>query len=110
MLRVTTVVLMTTCFLFSLGCAGFSDFRRARRDRLPSHSSSNNGLWKQGYGFNNPNNERRRPGLEPVSFDGSPDRDDDGGFIGNFLGDLTVYGLKTSFEAVANLFTRSPSE
>jgi hypothetical protein len=27
-------------------------------------------LWRQGYGFNNPNLERMRTGLKPVNFDG----------------------------------------
>lgn len=28
-------------------------------------------LWKQGYGFNNPNPERIRNGQRPLNFDGS---------------------------------------
>ena len=36
-----------------------------------------NNLWKQGYGFNNPNVDRIRDGKQPVAFPGSP-RDDDG--------------------------------
>ncbi len=28
-------------------------------------------LWRQGYGFNNPNNERIRNGQPPLNFDGS---------------------------------------
>ncbi|MGZ0171098.1 MAG: hypothetical protein ACKVHE_16205 [Planctomycetales bacterium] len=28
-------------------------------------------LWKQGYGFNNPNLERIRNGQRPLNFDGS---------------------------------------
>lgn len=28
-------------------------------------------LWRQGYGFNNPNGERLREGLPPLNFDGS---------------------------------------
>ncbi len=30
-----------------------------------------NQQWLQGYGFNNPNVERRRRGLPPLNFDGS---------------------------------------
>jgi hypothetical protein len=30
-----------------------------------------NELWREGYGFNNPNAERIQKGLKPLNFDGS---------------------------------------
>ena len=30
-----------------------------------------NELWREGYGFNNPNADRIRKGLKPLNFDGS---------------------------------------
>ena len=48
----------------SLGCADEHD---AIYDEM-------NGLWRQGYGFNNPNVDRQRKGLSPQNFDGSYDR------------------------------------
>ena len=35
------------------------------------HDSAVDGLWREGYGFNNPNLERRRQGQPPLNLDGS---------------------------------------
>jgi hypothetical protein len=41
-----------------------------REERDPMDERLNE-LWKAGYGFNNPNNERRKKGLPPQNFDGT---------------------------------------
>lgn len=68
-----------------------------------------NSNWKAGYGFNNPNPERIRQGLEPLNFDGSTDEEEDGfleTMIGNFVGDVITYGFKSTFVASKNLWQR----
>lgn len=106
------------CLLSSSGCAGFWEHRsreiekreqRAVAERSDSWLDSN---WKAGYGFNNPNAERIRQGLEPQSFDGSVDSDDeDDGFfesmVSNFLGDMITYGIKSTFVASRDLWNRA---
>lgn len=37
----------------------------------PKKDDTLNDLWKQGYGYNNPNADRLKQGLPPVNFDGS---------------------------------------
>ncbi len=37
------------------------------------HDSEIDRLWRQGYGFNNPNLERIKNGCPPVDFDGTVD-------------------------------------
>ena len=49
------------------GCQSFKP--KYSHDR-PVTDSQTDRLWKSGYGFNNPNPERIRNGLEPVSFSG----------------------------------------
>ena len=44
-------------------------------DRDDAPVSDADALWRNGYGFNNPNIERRRSGLAPLNFDGSVHRD-----------------------------------
>ena len=47
--------------LLLLFCAGCASKRDSEIDRL----------WRQGYGFNNPNPDRIQQGLPPVNFDGT---------------------------------------
>lgn len=56
-------VCLVLSLLMSVGCA-------SRRDR---DETAMDALWKQGYGYNNPNAERIRKGLPPVSFDSDSD-------------------------------------
>lgn len=64
--------------------------------------------WKQGYGFNNPNNERIEQGLEPVNFDGTTDSQRKSNFvndmIGNLAGDAIGFGIKSTFTTVLDAF------
>lgn len=114
-----TLILLTAyvCLLSVMGCAGFREYRReeaeerklAERERSADWLNSN---WKSGYGFNNPNAERIRQGLEPVNFDGSRDseREEKGFFdemIGNFVGDSIEYGVLQAATATRVLFERA---
>lgn len=36
-----------------------------------------NQLWLEGHGYNNPNPERKKKGLPPLNFDGSPTEDEE---------------------------------
>ena len=57
--------LMILMLALSLGCAN--------RNRSSSGFDADS-LWKQGYGFNNPNPQRLKDGLAPVNFDGRTDK------------------------------------
>lgn len=97
--------------LFNCGCAGFWQHREsqiARRDHRTSTSGPLDAVWKAGYGFNNPNPDRVRQGLEPVGFDGRTDDDESffEGWVGNFLGDMITYGFKSSVVASQDLWRR----
>lgn len=106
------VALLRICCLAStLGCAGFSDFRNDQVDRHKARNQQTSrvdSMWKQGYGFNNPNNDRRRQGLDPANFDGKTDceRRNKGGYLSVLFGDMFVYGVKSTFVAIANRFRR----
>lgn len=50
------------------GCSSMTPEERAAEERREAHEQELNSLWRSGYGFNNPNPERRREGLEPVDF------------------------------------------
>ena len=60
MMRAVLVSLALATLLLGGGCATDGD----EDDAL-------NGLWRQGYGFNNPNAERIPNGETPLNFDGS---------------------------------------
>lgn len=111
--------LLLTTLVFNVGCAGFSEYRAeqsAYREQksLDEKNDWVDNNWRSGYGFNNPNPERVRDGLQPVNFDGSLDSDDDGGFfdnligdfVGNLFGDVIVYGVKSGFAAIGNSLRR----
>lgn len=111
------VLLAIACMLPTTGCAGFLDYRREQGEKrkLMKEEPSFDWLdanWKSGYGFNNPNAERIRQGLEPVNFDGSLDseKEEDGFFdemINNFLGDSLGYSILWTFAASRVLFRRA---
>lgn len=54
------VLILLAISVAGLGCA---------KDR--DASDDLNGLWRGGYGFNNPNAERIQNGQAPLNFDGS---------------------------------------
>ena len=108
--RCITLLICVIC-LSSTGCGGFAEFRRSRADLHRANRANTNQIdsaWKQGYGFNNPNIQRRRQGLDPVNFDGTTDRQrsKQSNYLGELLGDLTLYGIKSIFTAVSNTFQR----
>lgn len=49
--------------LFLIGCSPPPKRKDPGSEELDS-------LWRAGYGYNNPNPERRKQGLPPVDFDG----------------------------------------
>ena len=106
-----TALLGISCLASTYGCAGFSEYRRDRVHRRRAselHSSQIDTLWKQGYGFNNPNNDRFRAGRDPVNFDGKTDseRRQENGYFGELFGDMMAYGTKSIFTAIVNIFRR----
>jgi hypothetical protein len=50
--------------------------RTLRTDEERTRDKAFNQNWIDGYGFNNPNVERKKKGLPPLNFDGSDPRDD----------------------------------
>lgn len=52
-------LIVALLLILSMGCA--SDRQETENERL----------WRQGYGFNNPNRDRIRNGENPVNMDGS---------------------------------------
>jgi hypothetical protein len=109
--RSMAALLWICCLASTLGCAGFSDFRNDQVDRRKARNQQTSrvdSMWKQGYGFNNPNNDRPRQGLNPVNFDGKTDRErrDKGGYFSDLFGDMFVHGVKSTFTAIASKFRR----
>ena len=91
------VLLGVYCMVTTLGCASSPDFSSDdESDRTSDHLNS---LWKQGYGFNNPNIDRRRKGLPPTNF-GDRD-DDDSNPLEEFFGDLIIRGIQCTLFATA---------
>ncbi len=58
--KLLVLMLLAVCASFA-GCANDGD----------SHYDDMNTLWKQGYGYNNPNLDRAAKGLPPQNFDGT---------------------------------------
>lgn len=105
-------IMLLLCLTFcttSSGCAGFLEFRREQVDRRRARdaaSCQSDTLWKQGYGFNNPNPERIRQGLEPVNFNGKTDDEDGDSYFGRLLGDMLAYSVKWTFVTIGNKLMR----
>lgn len=55
------LVLLLALLTVPMGC-------QTRRSELDDQI---NGLWREGYGYNNPNPARAKKGLPPLNFDGS---------------------------------------
>ena len=107
-MRQSFLKLVIIGFIFvTSGCAGFSEFRRqqiAKRQTEADSTSMSNGadsLWKQGYGYGNPNSDRQRQGLELQNFDGSLDSDKKRpDYFETYAGDMISFGLKSAFNSV----------
>lgn len=82
--RIGLIFIFLFLFGTSMGCVSalerratqtFSQYCDEKQERRRLEESTDtsqiDNLWKQGYGFNNPNPERVRQGLEPLNFDGS---------------------------------------
>ena len=82
--RIGLIFIFLFLFGTNMGCVSslerratqtFSQYRGEQQERRRLEESRNpsqfGDLWKQGYGFGNPNPERARQGLEPLNFDGS---------------------------------------
>ena len=81
------------------------------REREKSNSDFADSLWKQGYGYNNPNPERKRQGLKPLNFDDSRDGEKDRGFVNTLVTDMLGCAIENSihlvFEGAGRLFRRN---
>lgn len=100
-------ILVVLCL--NLGCAGFSQYRK---DKIAERSQATSSfqvddLWKQGYGFNNPNPDRKKQGLEPLNFDGSTN---DRGFFDTLVTDMLGHALESAaqsaFKGAGRLLSR----
>ena len=60
-------------------------------------------LWRQGYGYNNPNPDRIRNGQDPVNFDGKPNnlKSATGDIAGRAIGNVIAFGI---FEGIPAVF------
>jgi hypothetical protein len=68
--------LLTMLGLGTVGCSVDKDptalaKHKARQQRQREIKSELNGLWRQGFGFNNPNPDRISKGLPPLNSDGT---------------------------------------
>jgi hypothetical protein len=87
-----TVVL--TGLLLS-GCTG----SRPDYSLFPSeHEQRTNELWRQGYGYENPNIERIKNDQQPLNFDGDTPFGD---LVGRALGNAVAFGI---FEVIPGMF------
>lgn len=94
---VLLLVLGTSC-----GCCsspGFEQYRakqtalREHRADIDAQTASIDSLWKTGHGFNNPNVERIKQGLEPQNFDGSTGIKTKKGPVAAYVDDVVGYGI-----------------
>lgn len=95
------VLLFVLCA--NCGCtAGFWQYRtkqRALREQQAVRDSARDdidSLWKAGFGFNNPNPERIKQGLEPQNFDGSIGTEKKPGYLDQLSSDALSYTVKTA--------------
>jgi len=69
-------------------------------------------LWRQGYGYNNPNVERIRNGQEPLNSDGSPNTFESAAedvgerAIGNAIAFAIFEGVPALFRGLSDRFRR----
>ena len=97
MFKVITI-LVVACLLAS-GCAHFKPSSRNSSDHSEFDADS---LWRQGYGFDNPNSERLRNGQTPLNFNGQENsienqlKNSAGAFVGQMMLD-TVMALGEGF-------------
>ena len=95
-------------FIFiTSGCVGFSEYRREqiakRKAEVDSAYTSDpaDSLWKQGYGYGNPNSDRQRQGLESQNFDGSLDSEKKKpSYFATYGDDMISYGFGTALKSV----------
>ena len=96
------------------GCAGFSEYRKgkiAERQAEEASSVDLDSLWEQGYGYNNPNTERREQDLELQNFDGCLDSDKKkDSYFDTLAGDAITHvvnnAVKSMIAGTRKLFTR----
>jgi hypothetical protein len=61
------LILFAVLLACSMSCQGGTRLRKQKKEPDESKQQLNR-LWEQGYGFNNPNNERIKQGLPPEPF------------------------------------------
>lgn len=95
-----TVVLFALLLTPLVGCANMSNNRNRPNDLL------NDQLWREGYGFNNPNPERRRQGLAPINFDGSIEEERHQSIAENVIGSAIGNAISNFGNFVIDTFRR----
>lgn len=95
-------LLIVVCFAFT-GCRGIRPNYSLFDNDREEHTDE---LWRQGYGFNNPNVERIKNGERPVDFNGSPHNSGSaiekvaGRAVGNALGYAIFEGIPSIFRGL----------
>ena len=100
-------LILVSFVCLTCGCAGFSEYRKGRiaerqAEQTEQASSVNfDSLWKQGYGYNNPNSDRREQGLGLQNFDGSlnSDKKKDSYFY-TLFDDAITHGVNTAVKSM----------
>ena len=107
-MRKSSFKLLIIGFIFTTcGCAGFPEYRREQVAKRQTEADSANtsdwadSLWKQGYGYNNPNPERQRQGLESQNFDGSLESEKKKpNYFATYGDDMISYGFEAALKSV----------
>ena len=112
-MRNWVIFVLLFALVANCGCAGFEQYRdkqnakRERRSIAEDSFAEINNLWKQGYGFNNPNVDRIKKGLAPQNFDGSLENSENKSYFDELSSDFMSYAVKTAifwpFEKIAKL-------
>ena len=101
MRTVRLLILLLTVLVpisFGVGCSHIksttrtSKIGRSQRERNQSEIDLNS-LWRQGYGFGNPNKQRMRDGLDPVNINGKTDKES----LKSLPGDLVIGLIEALF-------------
>lgn len=104
-MRVAIILLyLVIPLLFVAGGCAQMQGTRSGRSEIQFDADS---LWRQGYGFNNPNPQRHREGKSTVNFDGSePGRPN---LIGKLIGAALVESVRSIGREIGNRWQR-PSD
>lgn len=83
----------------------FSEYRKekkAKRAQSDTQQGEINNLWRAGYGYNNPNSDRKRQGLSPQNFDGSVEPRKKDSYLSTLAGDYIAFCVGRSFKSTVS--------